>query len=114
MAHDAQTNAPLFWTAPLAFAFGLAAIVAAYTAHTLLAILLAVAASVISIVLRMADGSPHFTARLALGALSGLALIVGVAAWSESAEPLAYVALLVIIAVVLIENRWLPRPTPGY
>lgn len=60
----------------------------------------------------MADGGGHRSARLALGALSGLALIVGVAAWSESAESLAYVALLVIIAVVLIENRWFPHPAP--
>lgn len=107
MPTTASTSSRMFGASVLAFACGLAAIVASVDGRTVPALILALAAAGMSVLLRTIEPVPTRPARVVLGSVSGAALVAGLVAWSEGVEVVAYAAVAVIVVVTLIETQCL-------
>ena len=106
-----QLRQPLaLWLALLALAILVAAGWAAARSFTLLALALAIGSGIISTFRELIDRGEQRRERMVLQTVAAVAVVIGIVAWSEDADLLAYLMVFTVIGVTFVDMKRRPWP----
>jgi len=104
-----QLRQPLaLWLALLALAILVAAAWAAARSFTLLALALAIGSGIISTFRELIDRGEQRRERMVLQTVTAVAVVIGIVAWSEDADLLAYLMVFTVIGVTFVDMKRRP------